>query len=261
MIVSMTDPYEAILMDKRGYVSRWPKDKVTVLILSGGLDSVIMAARLMDMGFTIYPLHIERGQTNFRAERASIERFTKIFNRRFPGKFKATTYIKLNIPPTEFKPDLAEYTKKSGHPLRDTMLQMAAVQFAVSLRSRNILVKTVFCAVMPEDYFPHSNLTSIRATNVAVCQNTGDWDWLISSPNIDKYLEKEPITKPKEIEWAENHGIPIEYTVSCNDASPDTDNLNCGNCSSCARRKEAFINAGVDDRTQYYEDTKHDGKP
>jgi 7-cyano-7-deazaguanine synthase len=251
--------YEQILMDKRGYVSRWPEEKSAVLIISGGLDSVIMADRLMDQGFTLYPLHIERGQTNYKAERNSIETYTKIFEERHPGKFNKTTYIKLNVPPTEFKANLSEYTKQKGHPLRDTMLQMAAVQYALSLQSQGVRIRTVFCAVMPEDYFPHSNLTSIRATNVAVCQNTDDWEWLISSPNIDSYLEETPIDKPTEIAWAKEHSLPVEHTVSCNVAVPETNNLNCGDCSSCTRRKEAFAKAGVQDATPYYSDeVRHD---
>jgi 7-cyano-7-deazaguanine synthase len=247
--------YELILQNRRGYVSKWPDKKEAVLIVSGGLDSIIMAARLMEQGFTLFPLHIERGQTNYEAERQSIDKYSELFKDRYPGQFNDTTYIKLNIPPSEFKQDLTSYTKEKGHPLRDTMLQMAAVQYAISLRSKGLMVKTVFCAVMPEDYFPHSNLASIRATNVAICQNTDDWEWVISSPNIDPYLEKEPITKPSEIKWAEANNVSTGYTVSCNVATAETNHLNCGTCSSCERRKAAFAEAGVDDKTHYFEST------
>lgn len=251
------NPYEQILFDKRGYVSKWPEDKQAVLIISGGLDSIIMAKRLLKDGFTVYPLHIERGQTNFEAERKSIEIFSQLFKAENPDQYKDTYYIKLNIPPKEFKDDLIPYTKEHGHPLRDTMLQMAAVQYAVSLQSQDKIVRTVFCAVMPEDNFPHSNIESIRATNVAVCQNTDDWRWLISSPNIDNFLEKTPIDKPTEIKWASDNNLSVELTVSCNVATKDTDLLNCGSCSSCDRRREAFATASVLDKTEYYSDKKN----
>jgi 7-cyano-7-deazaguanine synthase in queuosine biosynthesis len=248
--------FEQILINKRGYVSKWPAEKIAIMIISGGLDSVIMSARLLENGYTIYPLHIERGQTNFAAERTSIERFSKLFNKRYPGNFKEVKYVKLNIPPKEFKVDLLPYTKKHGHPLRDTMLQMVAVQYAASLKSKHVTVYTVFCAVMPEDYFPHSKIESIRATNVAVCQNMDDWNWLISSPNVDPYLEEKPIDKPTEILWAHNHEIPIEHTISCNVATEQTNFLNCGVCTSCSRRHEAFLNAGVPDKTEYHSGVK-----
>lgn len=251
----MRETYEDILTSQRGYVSMWPANNVAVLIISGGLDSIIMSARLIEeRGMILYPLHIERGQTNFESERASIELYTKILSERYPGKFKPVTYIKLNIPPVEFKEHLMPYTRKNGHPLRDTMLQLAAAQYAVSLEaSENLVVRTIFCAVMPEDTFPHSNITSIRATNIALCQNTSDWSWLISSPNIDPFLEKDEINKPAEIRWAADHNFPSRYTVSCNDSSLKTNLLNCGTCSSCIKRKAAFETAGVVDETQYYE--------
>jgi 7-cyano-7-deazaguanine synthase in queuosine biosynthesis len=246
--------YELILKKNRKEISGWPKENDVVLIISGGLDSVIMAAKLLEKGYTVYPLHIERGQTNYLAERKSIIWFTKFYQKKYPEKFKDTLFIKLNIPPKEFKKSLIPYTQKNGHPLRDTMLQMAAVQYATSLQARNINVNSIFCAVMPEDHFPHSNLKSIRATNVAVCQNTNNWNWLITSPNIDPYLESNPIDKPASIKWASEHDIPIEYTVSCNESSKLTNLRNCGTCSSCLKRQSAFKTAKVKDKTKYYTD-------
>ena len=251
----MSNPYEDILKDKRGYVAAWPINKVAVMIVSGGLDSIITCARLMeDQGITIYPLHIERGQTNYLAEKQSIQTFSKVFKKRYPRLFKPVSYIKLNVPPTEFKPNLSEYTKKHGHPMRDTVLQIAAVQYAVSLKSQGVTAKTIYCAVMPEDYFPHSNIESIRATNVAVCQNMDDWEWLITSPNIDLNLTDRPISKSDEIIWAHKHNLPIGLTVSCNVATAETNLLNCGDCSSCNRRRAAFVEANTPDITEYYSD-------
>ena len=249
--------YEKILVKKRGYVSRWPKNKTAVMIVSGGLDSITMMARLLKEGYTIYPLHIERGQTNYIAERKSVEQFKKIFNKQYPNMLKKIEYIKLNIPPMEFKQNLLPYTKQHGHPLRDTMLQMAAVQYAASLQSKDDFVYTIFCAVMPEDYFPHSKIESIRATNVAICQNMDNWNWLITSPNVDPFLEPKPIDKPSEIRWAYENGVPIEHTISCNVATEETNLLNCGSCTSCDRRREAFYKANVDDKTKYFSDVKN----
>lgn len=256
--MKVSNSYEKILADKRGYVSKWPEDKMAVIIISGGLDSVIMSARLLEQGFTLFPLHIERGQTNFESERASIKYFTSYFKGNYSDQFEEVKYIKLNIPPMEIKEALAPYTKEHGHPLRDTMLQMAAVQYAASLESAGPLVRNIFCAVMPEDYFPHSKIESIRATNVAICQNMDDWRWLITSPNVDPYLESVLIDKPAEIKWADQHGVPIEHTVSCNVASEETSLLNCGVCSSCERRKSSFLHAGVKDKTVYFSDKSGD---
>jgi len=247
------DVYDNLILKKRNWISRWPKNKKTVMIISGGLDSVTTTARLIqEQNIKIFPLHIERGQSNLKAEIKSVDYFVELLRYRFPDHVAELKYIKLNIPPTEIKQNLAEYTKIHGHPLRDTMLQMVAAQYAVSLDNSKYKIRTIFCAVMPEDYFPHSNLASIRATNLAVCQNTNDWSWLVSSPNIDPFLTDKPVTKPDEIVWAAQNNIPIERTISCNSATEDTNLLNCGICSSCKRRKKAFKQAGVDDNTIYY---------
>ncbi len=245
--------FESILTVRRGFLSKYPANKKAVLVISGGLDSTIMAARLIEEhDMTIYPLHIERGQTNLESERRSLEHFNDFYKKRYGEKFNDIKYVKLNIPPVEFKKDIVPYMKKHGHPLRDTMLQLAAVQYAVSLIPAEGVIETVFCAVMPEDYFPHSSLESIRATNVAVCQNLDNWNWVISSPNIDSCLEQESIDKPTEIKWAYEHNIPVENTVSCNDSQASMQLLNCGTCSSCERRKTAFQEAGVTDKTKYF---------
>lgn len=249
----MINTYEKILLDKRGYVSKFPENKKAVMIISGGLDSVVTSARLMhEHDIELFPLHVERGQTNFEAEKRSVEHFEKLFKKQYPGKFHTPEYIKLNVPPKEIKQDLLPYTKSHGHPLRDTMLQMAAVQYAASLLSKGHDIDTIFCAVMPEDYFPHSNMESIRATTIAICQNMGNWKWVVSSPNTDPNLTPSPITKKDEITWAMTHQIPVGATVSCNVATKDTSLLNCGTCSSCGRRKDAFREAGFDDPTQYF---------
>jgi len=249
----MKDEYESLLLSRRNFVARYPSNKKVVLIISGGLDSVVMAARLIEEeDITVYPLHIQRGQGNTDAERASLDFFATYYQKRYGDKFRKIAFTKLNVPPSEFRSNLVPYTKENGHPLRDTVLQLAAVQYAISLKTKEGDIETVFCAVMPEDYFPHSSLESIRATNVAACQNLNNWNWVLSSPNIDPFLSKRPIDKPSEIKWALKHNIPIHKSVSCNDASKDTDLLNCGVCSSCKRRKLSFEAAGIVDKTEYF---------
>ena len=43
-------------------------------------------------------------------------------------------------------------------------------------------------------------------------------------------------------------GVPLELTLSC--MSPK-DGLHCGVCSKCRERRDAFNEAGVEDRTRY----------
>jgi 7-cyano-7-deazaguanine synthase len=43
--------------------------------------------------------------------------------------------------------------------------------------------------------------------------------------------------------------LPLELTLSC--LRPATDGRHCGDCNKCRERAEAFVTAGVPDRTAY----------
>ena len=246
---------ENILKAKRGYVCRWPKEKTAVMIVSGGLDSTITSARLIeDYGLELFPLHIQRGQTNAVAEEKSVNYFTRYFQNKYgKDKYHKPMHISVNVPPKEFKPDLLPYTKLKGHPMRDPIMHLLGVEYAVaaSLISEK-KIKTVLCAIVPEDYFPHSTLEGLRATTLSICLNMGDWEWQVTSPNIDPWLSKQMFNKNDEIVWGMKRKMPLGETISCNDASLKTSYLACGSCLSCDRRKAAFKKAGFDDPTIYF---------
>lgn len=248
--------FEKILKDKRQYVSKFPSNKKVVMIVSGGLDSIATSARLIeDFGLEIFPLHILRGQTNTVSENNAVDYFTEYFQERYgKDRFHTPQKISVSVPPVEFKKDLLPYTKVKGHPMRDPIMHLLAVEYAVSVSQKiNDDIKTIYCAIVPEDYFPHSSLDGLRINTINTCVNMGDWEWQISSPNIDKYLSKKMYGKREEILWCMEKEIPIGKSISCNDANEKTNHLACGVCKSCYRRYSAFIDLGFDDPTEYYE--------
>lgn len=247
--------FEKYLEEKRGYVSRFPKNKKVVMIISGGLDSISTSARLIEeYDMELFPLHIHRGQTNSAAENRSVDFFTKYFQKRYgENKFHKPEKISVNVPPKEFKSDLFPYTKLKGHPMRDPIMHLLAVQYAVAVSQKfNTYVKTVFYAMVPDDPFPHNSLNGLRVNTINTCVNMNDWNWQISSPNIDPYLTKKLFNKSEEIKWAVERNIPIDKTTSCYNATKDTYYLACGECKSCYRRHLAFIKLGLKDSTKYY---------
>ena len=141
--------------------------------------------------------------------------------------------------------------KKNGYPFRDNILLMIGVQYAISLNEKlGIRIKTILSATVPDDPFPHCNLSSFRALNMLVCQSLNDWSWLITSPNIDKKIFKKKLFKIDEIRWAQNNQFPTELTTSCYKAK-NKKIYHCGSCFACTRRKEAFKMANVEDKTKY----------
>lgn len=250
----MHDELEKILLARRGYVSRYPDNRKAVIIISGGLDSVVTSAYLMEKaGVELFPLHIRRGQTNSEAENASVDFFTGFLQEKYgKQRFRDPMKIAVNVPPKEFKPDLLPYVKRKGHPMRDPLMHLLGVEYAVAVSQKcGADVRTVYCAIVPDDYFPHSTLAGLRANTINTCINMGDWDWQITAPNIDPYLTDGKFGKIAEIRWAARHGIPVERTISCNSACPKTGFLACGQCDSCERRRRSFADAGCPDPTEY----------
>lgn len=247
---------ENLLINNRGFVSKIPDNKKIVMIISGGLDSIVTAARLMeDYGLEIFPIHIQRGQKNKKYEKKSVMFFTKYFQKKYGNKFHNPQIINSNIPPLEFKDLLFSYNKNNGYPVRDTLMLLLGVQYAVAISEKfNTKIRTVYSANVFDDPFAHCSLVSLRADTLCTCINLDDWQWQISSPNVDPFLLKKTknFDKTEEIIWASKHKIPIEKTVSCYQIGKNTDNMSCGFCKACIRRKEAFKKAQIKDFTKYY---------
>lgn len=240
--------YNDFLFKKRGWVSRWPEK--TVFIYSGGMDSTTTIARLLEeKNIEVFPLFIDRGQSNGKYEKQSALFFDDLFCKKYPNLYHKLFQIKINIPPAEIKDNLRPYSKEHGYPLRNTMLQMVGVQYAISLLAESVVIKSVFCAQVFDDPFPHSTLSSIRVNTINICNGLEEWDWQITSPNIDPELTNKPIGKMDMITWADKHNLPIEMTRSCYTSGP----YPCGKCLTCRRRKEAFTKAGITDKTKYAE--------
>lgn len=243
--------YEQILIKERAYVSKIDKGSSVVLLVSGGLDSMVTYARLLkDLELTIYPLYISRGQRNAEYERASIEYFSNYFTDIYgEDRIKRFKTVETNVPPYEFKDDLLTYMKEKGHPLRDPVIQMIGVQYAISLNTKlEDNIKTILNAGVADDPFPHCTLKAMRANNIAICENLDDWEWVVTSANIDPFVTKMLYDKPLEIKWGQDNDLPLEKTFTC---YQPIDGRHCGKCLACTRRKQAFKEAGVEDLTEY----------
>lgn len=248
--------YDKILIEKRGYVFKIPDNRECVFIFSGGLDSVVTCARLIeDFDFDIYPIFYKRGQNNIIGEEESLKFFTKFYLERYNGKFHVPMILKLANPPIEFKPFLYTQSKvlNSSYPVRNTIFALTAVQYAFSLSQlMNRNIKTIFNGAITDDGFVHSQLNAFRANNINVCENLGDWDWQITGPNIDPYFSGNLFGKKEEIEWGKNHKIPLEKTFTCISPIETADGIvHCGKCFACKRRIEGFLKNNYTDLTKY----------
>ena len=218
-------------------------------IYSGGMDSTVTMARLLEeKKMEIFPLFINRGQSNLKYEKQASKFFEKYFKKNYGNLFHSLAEIAVNVPPRDIKDQLRGYSAKFGYPLRNNILQMIGVQYAISLSQElKQKINNVFCAQLGDDPFPHSKLISLRATTVNICQSLDEWDWQVTSPNIDILLDKVKTGKKEMVWWAYEHHLPIEKTRSCY-SNKET---HCGTCLTCRRRREAFADAGLPDMTAY----------
>lgn len=245
---------DAVFVGKRGYVIKMPeKGSSVVSCMSGGLDSIINTAILLkEFHYDVYPYFINRNQTNYKWEKKSVDFFNDYFKRNFPESYHDYLEIKLPSPPSEYKDSLRTVKNSSSHdrigyPARNPLISLVGMEYAHSLKSKNVSVNTVFLSFMNGDPMLHSTLTATRALNLQMCLILGNWDFqLISIPKevcLGNYYGKDVYIK-----WAYENNIPVENTRSCYKNTK----LHCGRCSpACTERKRAFAQAGVPDPTKY----------
>ncbi len=96
---------ENIFRKRRPYVIRMPKEGNTVVAaVSGGLDTITNLAILMkEFKLNVYPVFVNRGQTNYRWEKQSVEFFNEYYKKMFPKHYHDFFEIKLESPPAAYK--------------------------------------------------------------------------------------------------------------------------------------------------------------
>lgn len=238
---------EKILKNKRGWVFRMPSPGDAVLLsLSGGLDTMIVAAILMEVWkLRIYPFFVRRGQ---RAEEAEVESslFLAEWSRqRYPGLFQDIQFMTAANPPLEIKAPIAGMT----YPMRDSVFFSFGIQYAIGLEKKGLEpIRTIFCGYVAEEatFHPRTTLTALRAFTLHACIANNDFRWQITSLPLERTIGYY-FGKRELIQWAAAHDFPIEKTRSCIEAGP----IHCGECWSCIQRKRRFYAAGVTDPTKY----------
>ncbi len=249
-----------ILKIRRMRIVKMPEAGTSVVVIhSGGMDSTTNIAILMEeFGLKVYPLFINRGQTNLKYERVAVKYFDKYFSERFPELYTKSVEVEINTPPKAYKNDLRatrdlednlQSRQRIAFPARNPIMILTAAEYAYSLQVKGVFPKTIFISCMKEDPPRHSTLTAIRMANLLVCQIMGDYLWQVIALPIEREFENF-YGKEVYVKWADEHGIPLEKTRSCY----RNQEKHCGKCyPACENRKKAFLNAGVEDKTEYDE--------
>lgn len=257
---------EEYLVDKRGYVVRMPNPgKEVILLLSGGMDSVVAWGWLMaKFKLKVYPLHVE--SESEPVQERSIRFFEKYYRKRFPDLFHEPFYFRGNYLPKEIADSLKIY-KNSPESILETYsktdrnwsapyfkgVNMTSAYFGASyaeyLRlTEGVKVEAIYCGVTAGDGQGvwSQTMTYMRATmmNLGIFVNNPriQFTSIFYEKDENRFYDKSGVVK-----LGTEMGLPLEKTFSCYRQGW----WHCGDCGGCISRKEGFKKAKVADRTIY----------
>ncbi len=276
--LNLIENLDKLFLKKRGYVIEKPKESSNViLLLSGGLDSIVAWAFLMEVRkYTVYPVFVKSKKFNlFSPEFRSIRYFSKYFSKKYGKKYVKPFYLTVSTQPKEKsmfigKENLSGVDILNNFQLNNHFLENGSnivifepqnvdpyiksfygLIYAQYLNFRHGLdVKDIFVGINASDGLLASSqsLTSIRSTMLSMCISTNKYDWSFSSPFFERELGS-IMDKSSVIRIGHGLGLPLEKTWSC---YKKNNILQCGNdCISCVNRRHSFEEAKVKDETFY----------
>lgn len=224
-----------------------PADRpIAVVLLSGGLDSMVSAAIARERGFAIHALSIDYGQRHIRelecardiARRLEVERHVvlPLDLRQFGG---SALTDEIAVP----KDGVDDTIPVTYVPARNLVFLALTTAFAESAGARDI-----FIGVNALDYsgypdcrpeFIASFAETARLGTKAGCEGSA---FIIHAPL--QYMTKADIARETA-----RLGLDPGWSWSCYDPTPE--GAACGSCDSCRLRRKGFAEAGLEDTVSY----------
>jgi 7-cyano-7-deazaguanine synthase len=214
----------------------------SAVLLSGGLDSVVMMALERAGGREVWPIHVRTGLAWEDAEAAAIQRVLDA--ELFAGRVHPVTTLQF---------DMRDVYPPSHWAVRGEARSYTAPDETVYLEGRNITLiakAAIFCAghditrlvlgPLAGNPFPDASAAFLDA--MARAMSIG-----LAHP-LDVAAPFSHLHKDEVIRLGHELGVPFEITLSCNGPIADR---HCGRCNKCRERRDAFRGAGVADPTTY----------
>ena len=218
--------------------------KAAVVLLSGGLDSMVCAALAREAGFSVTALTIDYGQRHrveLEAARAVAEKLADrhivlpLDLRAFGGSALTSD---IDVP----KKGVGEGIPVTYVPARNTIFLSLALGLAEASGARDM-----FIGVNALDYsgYPDCRPAFVeefqRLANVATKAGVEGEDITIHTPLLH-------MTKADIAREAQRLGLDAALSHSCYDP---VDGRHCGECDACRLRAKGFADAGIADPTVY----------
>lgn len=218
-----------------------------IVLLSGGLDSMVAAGLAREQGFAVHALTIDYGQRHRRelaaaaeiAERLGAARHVvlPLDLRRFGGS--ALTDDSLAVP----KDGVGEGIPVTYVPARNLVFLSLTVAFAEASGAQDI-----FIGINSLDYsgYPDCRPEFIAAfaESARLATRAG-----VEGRPFRIHAPLQNLTKADIALEVHRLGFDPGWSWSCYD--PTQDGLACGKCDSCRLRRKGFAEAGLEDSVRY----------
>ena len=220
--------------------------KVAVVLLSGGLDSMVVAGLAREQGFAVHALTIDYGQRHARELRSAqaivraqgIERHVvlPLDLRRFGG---SALTAEIAVP----KNGVDETIPVTYVPARNLVFLALTVAFAESSGAHD-----VFIGVNALDYSGYPDCRPEFIASFAETARLGTREGVEGRP-FTIHAPLQHMTKADIAREAARLGLDTGLSWSCYDPTPA--GLACGECDSCRLRQKGFAEAGLVDKVSY----------
>ncbi len=216
--------------------------KKTVVVLSGGLDSSVLAAALKHEGRELKAISVNYGQRHNRelvaardvCDYLAIEhRICDLSDLRQFMSGSSQTDARVAVPHGHYA---AENMKLTVVPNRNMILLAVAGAWAISTKSDSIAY-----AAHGGDHAIYPDCRETFVAPFAEALRNADWHPVeVERPFLGK-------TKAEIVDIGNELHFPMGRTYSCYEGGA----VHCGRCGTCAERAGAFAAAGVPDPTEY----------
>lgn len=219
---------------------------LAIVLVSGGMDSVTVAAMAHEKHKSLAFLHLDYGQKTKNKEKQCFDLIAKhygipknhqkVVDMSFLQQIGGSSLTDDSMNVTDFEGDSDEIPS-SYVPFRNTHIIAIAVSWAEILGASNIYIGANY-----EDSpgYPDCRPEYYEAYNKLISVGTKDGGIEIQTPVLR-------MTKPEIIEAARKLNAPLEMSWSCYAREDKA----CGTCDSCALRLRAFKKLNLEDPIEY----------
>lgn len=219
---------------------------IAVVLLSGGLDSMVTAALAQESGFAVHALTVDYGQRH-RLELESAARIAELLGlarhtrialdlRAFGGSALTDT---IDVP----KGGVGDDIPVTYVPARNLVFLALTTAFAEAAGARD-----VFIGVNALDYSGYPDCRPEFIASFAETARLGTKAGVEGAP-FTIHAPLQHMTKADIARECARLGLDPAWSWSCYD--PTLDGMACGLCDSCRLRKKGFAEAGITDSTLY----------